>query len=38
MAAIRSKDTEPELIVRRYLWKRGYRYRKNVRGLPALPT
>lgn len=37
MAAIRSKDTKPELIVRRYLWKRGYRYRKNVRGLPGTP-
>ena len=37
MAKIRSKDTKPELIVRRYLWSRGYRYRKNVRGLPGTP-
>ena len=37
MARIRSKDTKPELIVRRYLWSRGYRYRKNVRGLPGTP-
>ena len=37
MAKIRSKDTKPELIVRRYLWGRGYRYRKNVRGLPGTP-
>ena len=37
MAKIRSKDTKPELLVRRYLWHRGYRYRKNVRGLPGTP-
>lgn len=37
MAKIRSKDTKPELIVRRYLFSRGYRYRKNVRGLPGTP-
>ena len=37
MAKIHSKDTKPELIVRRYLWSRGYRYRKNVRGLPGTP-
>ena len=29
MAAIRSKDTKPEIIVRRGLWKRGFRYRLN---------
>ena len=32
MAKIRSKDTKPEWIVRRYLFSRGYRYRKNVKG------
>lgn len=37
MAKIRSKDTKPELIVRRYLFSRGYRYRKNVKGLPGTP-
>lgn len=37
MAKIRSKDTKPELIVRRYLYHRGYRYRKNVRRLPGTP-
>lgn len=37
MAKIHSKDTKPELLVRRYLWQRGYRYRKNVRGLPGTP-
>ena len=35
MAKIKSKDTKPELIVRRYLYSRGYRYRKNVKGLPG---
>ena len=37
MAKIRGKDTKPELIVRRYLYHRGYRYRKNFRGLPGTP-
>ena len=37
MAKIRSKDTKPEWIVRRYLYSRGYRYRKNVKGLPGTP-
>lgn len=37
MAKIRSKDTNPEWIVRRYLFSRGYRYRKNMKGLPGTP-
>ena len=37
MAKIKSKDTKPELIVRHYLYHRGYRYRKNVKGLPGTP-
>lgn len=37
MSKIRSKDTKPEWIVRRYLFSRGYRYRKNVKGLPGTP-
>ena len=37
MANIKSKDTKPELIVRRYLHSHGYRYRKNVKGLPGTP-
>ena len=37
MANIRSRDTKPEWIVRRYLFSRGYRYRKNVKGLPGTP-
>lgn len=27
MSAISSKDTRPEMIVRRWLWMRGFRYR-----------
>ena len=37
MAAIRSKDTKPEMVVRRGLWKRGFRYRLNDRRLPGHP-
>ena len=37
MAKIKSKDTKPEWIVRRYLFSRGYRYRKNVKGMPGTP-
>ena len=37
MAARRSKDTKPELIVRRGLWRRGFRFRLNAPGLPGHP-
>lgn len=37
MQHIRGKDTEIELILRRELWKRGYRYRKNYDKLPGHP-
>ena len=37
MAAIRSKDTKAEMIVRRGLWKRGFRYRLNHKRLPGHP-
>ena len=37
MAAIHSKDTKPEIIVRRGLWKRGFRYRLNHKRLPGHP-
>ncbi len=37
MAAIRSKGTKPEMIVRRGLWKRGFRYRLNDKRLPGHP-
>ena len=37
MAAIRSKDAKPEMIVRRGLWKRGFRYGLNHKRLPGHP-
>ena len=37
MVAIKAKDTKPELIVRRYLWTHGFRYRLNYRRLPGHP-
>lgn len=37
MAAIRGKDTKPEIIVRKYLWRHGFRYRLNHGRLPGKP-
>lgn len=37
MSAIRSKNTKPEEIVRKYLFAQGFRYRKNVSQLPGKP-
>ena len=37
MAAIGSKDTKPEMIVRKGLWSRGFRYRLNSPKLPGHP-
>lgn len=37
MQNIRAKDTEIEVILRRALWKKGYRYRKNYCKLPGKP-
>ena len=37
MAAIHGKDTRPEMIVRRYLWSQGFRYRLNHPRLPGKP-
>lgn len=37
MSHIRSKNTKPEEKVRKYLFSKGFRYRKNVRGLPGCP-
>ena len=37
MSRIKGKDTKPEMLVRRYLHSRGYRYRVNVRRLPGTP-
>lgn len=37
MAGIRGKNTRPELIVRKYLHARGYRYRLHESKLPGSP-
>ena len=37
MSHIRSRDTKPELRVRRWLWSHGYRYRLNVKSVPGKP-
>ncbi len=37
MKSIKSKDTKIELKLRKELWNRGYRYRKNVKSLPGTP-
>lgn len=37
MSHIRSTNTKPEEIVRKYLFSKGFRYRKNVRNLPGTP-
>lgn len=37
MSHIRSTNSKPEEIVRKYLFSQGFRYRKNVRKLPGCP-
>ena len=37
MSAIRSKDTKPELYIRKLLFSCGYRYRKNYKKIPGHP-
>ena len=37
MRAIKSKDTRPELMVRKYLFAKGYRYRLHSKKLPGKP-
>ena len=37
MAAIRASSTKPEIIVRKYLWGHGFRYRLNHKRLPGKP-
>lgn len=37
MSRIRSKDTKPEEIVRKFLFSKGFRYRKNDRRYPGCP-
>ena len=37
MSRIRSKDTRPEMVVRRFLWHNGVRYRLHVKQIPGCP-
>lgn len=37
MSHIRSQNSKPENMVRKYLFANGFRYRKNVRRLPGCP-
>lgn len=37
MASIFSKDTKPEILVRKRLFAKGYRFRKNIKTLPGKP-
>ena len=37
MQHIRAKDTDIEIQLRKALWHKGYRYRKNCRDLPGKP-
>ena len=37
MLHIRSKDTKPEILLRKALWHFGIRYRKNYKALPGTP-
>ena len=35
MKRVKSKDTSIEVVLRKALWKKGFRYRKNVASLPG---
>ena len=37
MSKIYGKETKPEILVRKYLFAQGFRYRKNVKDLPGKP-
>lgn len=37
MPKISSKDTKPEILVRKFLFSKGFRYRINVKTLPGKP-
>jgi DNA mismatch endonuclease (patch repair protein) len=37
MSLISGKETKPEILVRKFLFSKGYRYRKNVKTLPGSP-
>ena len=37
MSRISGKETKPEILVRKYLFAHGFRYRKNAKDLPGKP-
>lgn len=37
MSQIHGTNTRPEMLVRKWLWRNGYRYRKNDKQLPGKP-
>lgn len=37
MSQIKGKNTKPEMIVRKWLWQNGYRYRLHRKDLPGKP-
>ena len=37
MQHIKSNDTKIEILLRKSLWEKGYRYRKNYKNLPGKP-
>ena len=37
MSQIKGKDTKPEMLVRKFLFAQGYRYRVNYKKLPGKP-
>ena len=37
MRSIKSRDSKPEIILRKFLFSKGYRYRKNYKKLPGRP-
>ena len=37
MARVKSKNTKPEIILRKLLWHKGFRYRVNYKELPGSP-
>lgn len=37
MSSIKSKDTQPELMLRKALWQKNMRYRVNYKNLPGTP-
>lgn len=37
MAKVKGKETKPEILIRKYLFSHGFRYRKNVKRLPGTP-